>query len=88
MDDGIRQHAAQARRFKLTIVPREPNQPAVADYYPDYKKWSDAVEHACVCFGDPIYYDSDELNKMEKFGFRDDRSYLWLFEYNESAWKE
>lgn len=88
MDDSIRQYAAQARRFQLTIVPRDPKRPAVTDYYSDYRSWSAAVEKAIIEFGDPIYHEYDTDTGVEKFGFRDAANDLWLFSYIPLAWKE
>ena len=88
MDDSIRQYAAQARRFKVTIVPRDPKRPAVTDYYPNYQSWSAAVESGIIAFGDPLYHEYDTDTGVEKFGFRNAALDLWLFTNNPSAGKE
>ncbi len=84
MDEGIRQAAAYARRFRLTIVSRDGRTSIL--YYPNYKEWIRAVESYIEVFGEATYHNASKNYDVEKFSFRCPVSRdLYLFLRNDYA---
>ena len=83
MDDGIRDAAAYARRFRLTTV--YPDGSKDIQYYQSYAAWMRQVDAAILLCGEATYHNASSNYDVEKFAFRSEGGTMFLFLRNDYA---